>query len=238
MRAVLVDAEDLVVLVVGDGEGAFDDGVRGPVPLDLDVGVDVEVAGGRVGRVARLAMVRRMGEPLVEAAKLMMQAAAGGAHAAVAFSLMTASRRVQSVETAVMQVLPVPRGAMSSLRFTVKVTALAIPGRITTQSAVAARNASIEIVDRRSADAELFIFSPDRPRWLSGIGLSAARVSRGQRGGVGRRTSSGRPAQGVGWGLRVSASAPATRVGSGDHQGASRPHRPTTVNKTLCRNGP
>ena len=53
VRAVLVDAEDLVVLVVGDGEGAFNDGVRGPVPLDLDVGVDVEVAGGRVGRVAR-----------------------------------------------------------------------------------------------------------------------------------------------------------------------------------------
>ena len=104
-----------------------------------------------------LVMVRRMGVPLVAAAKLMMQAAAGGVHAAVAFSLMTASRRVQSVEMAVMQVLPVPRGAMSSLRFTVKVTALAIPGRITAQSAVAARNASIDIVDRRSADAELFM---------------------------------------------------------------------------------
>ena len=104
-----------------------------------------------------LVMVREMGMPLVAVAKLMMQGAFGGAQAGVAFSLMTASRRVQSVEAAVTQVGGHAR----------RDVVIAVHGeghgaghrgrQGTAQRAVAARNASIEIVDRRSADVELFI---------------------------------------------------------------------------------
>src|SRR5262249_60373185 len=62
-----------------------------------------------------LGIVSWIGVPFVPAVKLMVHAAFGGAPAAVAFALMTASRRVQSVDAAVVHVGRGARGGMAPL---------------------------------------------------------------------------------------------------------------------------
>src|SRR4030095_6577585 len=125
----------------------------GPFPRISTLALMSRSAEDASAALLALVIVSWIGLPSVACAKLMIQAGFGGAHVAVAFSLMTASRRLQSVDAAVTQLVPVGPGEGSSLRFTVKVTAPAIAGGSAAQRAAAARNASTEIVDGRSADA-------------------------------------------------------------------------------------
>src|SRR5215813_6948420 len=101
-----------------------------------------------------LGIVSWIGVPFVPAVKLMVQAAFGGAHAAVAFALITASRRVQSVDAAVLQVELRLRGVMSSLRLTVNVAAPAWPGKSAAHPAVAASSANSAMVLRWNEDVK------------------------------------------------------------------------------------
>src|SRR5882724_2208401 len=71
---------------------------------------------GCVPSIPVLAMLSVIGTPLVPAPKLIIEPG-------LALALMTASRNVQSADAGVIHVAPTPRGAMSSLRLTVKVPA-------------------------------------------------------------------------------------------------------------------
>ena len=224
VRAVLVDAEDLVVLVVGDGEVALNDGVRGPVPLDLDVGVDVEVARGRIGRVARARDGEEDGRAVGGGGEVddagRVRGSAGRGRVQLDDGLAQAAVGGGGRDAG----LPVPRGAMSSLRFTVKVTALAIAGRARPRARSPRGTRASRSWTGGAQTRSSSWLSPDRPRSLSVSGSGRRRFSprHSREAGVeGQKASiSGACAGGVGRGLRVSASAPATRVGSGDHQGA------------------
>src|SRR5262245_20587338 len=88
-----------------------------------------------------LLIVSWIGEPLVLAAKLMVQGRTGLLHTPDVLTLMTASRKLQSVEAGLRHV--VLRGAMSSFLLTVKVATAAFAGAIQPAARTSASTATV-----------------------------------------------------------------------------------------------